>query len=217
MSLIKSLLPPLILIFLVLSRPAHATDNNSGYWIGVFPHYKLTEKSSLSLQAEFRHIGETSFGLWRPAFHYNFGENWNLGVGYDVFTTQNTEQRPWFEGNMFFKVLSLGQKFHFRARHETRFISNSSEAAYRTRVLALSSFRISNSLPLDGIIFDEYFYNEKTFSGKTNDYDRNWLGGRLKFNPEEQIFYEIGAFWENINNSVNSNGMVSTLSVGGKF
>lgn len=214
MDTLKSIV--LFVVFIFFIHDASAAANNSGYWVGIFPNQKLTDTQSLSLQAESRHIGDESFGLFRPSWHYKILDTVNLGIGYDVFTTRKTEQRPWLEANINWRSWGLAQDFHFRFRQESRLKNSVSTTGWRSRLMMANMFVLAKESKLSMVFFDEIFYNEVALNNAKNYFDRNWFGSRLVWGPSK-LHYDLGAFLESVNDPQHSQGVVATFSLAGQF
>ncbi len=206
----------LLISILLTSSLGQAARSNSGMWLGIFPHFKIADKQRISLQAEVRKIGEEPFALIRPSYHYNLSDYVVLGAGYDLFTVRNTEQRVWPEVVLKTASPVLSQNLSLRIRQEFRFINKTSASAERLRVMLQTHFILSRKHGLSAFIFNEAFYSQSTFSGGSGDFDRNWLGARMRVRGKE-AYYEFGGFWEKVNDATYSSGFVGVLWLGKKF
>jgi hypothetical protein len=205
------------LVFQVVSPvSAQADVSTSGYWIGIMPTYSFSKTQSVTLQAEARRQGDNSFTLIRPSYHYQFKTWMNVGLGADLFTTDQTETRTWVEFNLRSPSFYLGQKLHLRYRQEFRDLSGNDNSGARSRVMLMSQFSISEAMGLEVFVFDEVFYSQRDFAGVQNYYDRNWLGFRIRKNKGE-AFYDFGGFWEKVFDNQKSEGFVGIVSVGYNF
>ena len=198
---------------LLVSSQVFAGQSTSGYWAGVFPIYQLSSNQTLLLQAEARRVGDQSFRLFRPLYHYKM-KNWLiLGIGGDLFTTENTESRYWQEFNLVTPTSIWGQKTLLRVRQEWRHLSGEENSGARTRIMLLSQFDILKSQRLEAFVFNEIFYTQRSFSKQRNFYDRNWLGVRFRKHVND-AFIDLGVFWEKVFSAENTEGTVGILSVG---
>jgi len=158
-----------------------AEQSTSGYWAGIMPNYAFDRQHSISLQAEARRQGDSSFVLVRPSYHYQWKKWVNFGLGADLFTTDKTELRHWVEFNLREGTHFLwSQTLHLRFRQEFRNLEDVESSGLRSRLMVMSQFMLSSKQGLELFVFDEVFYTQRSFQGAENFYDRNWLGFRLR-------------------------------------
>ena len=179
----------IFLLFIIHTTSFAQTNNDDGFWLGVFSKKEWTEKFSYESEAQFRYStsdGEVSQLLFRSGILYDFTKRHKLGFLFAFIASDNLDEHRFTlqHSQVYFKNENL--KLSARSRIEARFFEDFPEDSSRFRYLLRFDYR-------KYIVWNEFFLNlkEDQFTGdRIFDRNRFFVGRKSKlFNSRIEYGY----------------------------
>jgi len=181
----------LIILSLILlsSFSFSQTENDDGFWFGVFTKKEWTEELSYWNEAQFRYStsdGEVSQLLYRTGILYDISEKHNIGFLFAFIASDGLDEHRFTIQHSQTYLDKNNFKLSSRSRIEARFFEDFPEDSARFRYLLRFDFN-------KYVTWNEFFFHlkEDQFTGdRVFDRNRFFIGRKAKiFNSKVEYGY----------------------------